>query len=138
MRQSPCRTAAWPAGHGESGAYRCFARRRTADWAPPARACRRGPELLAGVCHQPSLIYFNAVAEHLLVHEAARRLNAACSAMTRQVVQLERALGIAYAIATRAGPVRARARLTVTLLKSHSKPKKGKVSPRLYSPKRLR
>lgn len=51
--------------------------------------------LLARVFHQPSLIYFNAVATHLSIREAARRLNVASSAVTRQVAQLEDALGIA-------------------------------------------
>ena len=41
--------------------------------------------LLARVFHQPSLIYFNAVATHLSIREAARRLNVASSAVTRQV-----------------------------------------------------
>lgn len=50
--------------------------------------------LLARVFHQPSLLYFNAVAMHLSVREAARRLNVASSAVTRQVAQLEDALGI--------------------------------------------
>lgn len=51
--------------------------------------------LLARVFHQPSLLYFNAVATHLSIREAARRLNVASSAVTRQVAQLEDALGIA-------------------------------------------
>ncbi|MBU1304859.1 MAG: LysR family transcriptional regulator [Alphaproteobacteria bacterium] len=51
--------------------------------------------LLSRVFHQPSLIYFNAVATHLSIREAARRLNIASSAVTRQVAQLEDALGIA-------------------------------------------
>ncbi|WP_197028217.1 LysR family transcriptional regulator [Bosea sp. 117] len=52
------------------------------------------PAHLARVFHQPSLIYFNAVAEYLSVREAARRLNVASSAVTRQVAQLEDALGL--------------------------------------------
>ncbi len=52
------------------------------------------PALLARVFHQPSLIYFNAVAECLSVREAGRRLNIASSAVTRQVAQLEDALGL--------------------------------------------
>ncbi|MFC3703464.1 LysR family transcriptional regulator [Devosia honganensis] len=51
--------------------------------------------LLARVFHQPSLLYFNAVATHLSIREAARRLDVASSAVTRQVAQLEDALGIA-------------------------------------------
>lgn len=51
--------------------------------------------LLSRVFHQPSLIYFNAVARHLSIREAARQLNVASSAVTRQVNQLEDALGIA-------------------------------------------
>lgn len=51
--------------------------------------------LLARVFHQPSLLYFNAVASHLSIREAARRLNVASSAVTRQVAHLEDALGIA-------------------------------------------
>lgn len=50
--------------------------------------------LLARVFHQPSLLYFNAVATNLSIREAARRLNVASSAITRQVAQLEDALGI--------------------------------------------
>ncbi|RDJ26907.1 LysR family transcriptional regulator [Bosea caraganae] len=53
------------------------------------------PALLARVFHQPSLIYFNAVAECLSVREAGRRLNIASSAVTRQIAQLEDALGMA-------------------------------------------
>ncbi len=52
------------------------------------------PALLARVFHQPSLIYFNAVAECLSVREAARRLSVASSAVTRQIAQLEDALGM--------------------------------------------
>ncbi len=52
------------------------------------------PALLARVFHQPSLVYFNAVAEYLSVREAARRLNVASSAVTRQVAGLEDALGM--------------------------------------------
>lgn len=65
--------------------------------AKPARPREQAlsPALLARVFHQPSLIYFNAVAEHLSVREAARRLNVASSAVTRQVAQLEDALGLA-------------------------------------------
>jgi DNA-binding transcriptional LysR family regulator len=51
--------------------------------------------LLSRVFHQPSLLYFNAVATHLSIREASRRLNIASSAITRQVAQLEDALGIA-------------------------------------------
>ncbi|ODT66998.1 MAG: hypothetical protein ABS75_25805 [Pelagibacterium sp. SCN 63-23] len=54
--------------------------------------------LLARVFHQPSLLYFNAVATHLSIREAARRLDVASSAVTRQVAQLEDALGIALFI----------------------------------------
>lgn len=52
------------------------------------------PALLARVFHQPSLIYFNAVAEHLSIREAARRLNVASSAVSRQIAHLEDALGL--------------------------------------------
>src|ERR1700722_8668514 len=52
------------------------------------------PALLARVFHQPSLVYFNAVAEHLSIREAARRLHVASSAVTRQVAGLEDALGM--------------------------------------------
>ena len=52
------------------------------------------PTHLARIFHQPSLIYFNAVAEYLSIREAARRLNVASSAVTRQVAQLEDALGL--------------------------------------------
>jgi DNA-binding transcriptional LysR family regulator len=51
--------------------------------------------LLARVFHQPSLLYFNAVATYQSIREAARRLDVASSAVTRQVAQLEDALGIA-------------------------------------------
>lgn len=53
------------------------------------------PALLARVFHQPSLIYFNAAVECLSIRGAARRLNIASSAVTRQVAQLEDALGLA-------------------------------------------
>ncbi len=52
------------------------------------------PTLLARVFHQPSLVYFNAVAEHLSIREAGRRLNVASSAVSRQIAQLEDALGL--------------------------------------------
>jgi DNA-binding transcriptional LysR family regulator len=52
------------------------------------------PALLARVFHQPSLVYFNAVAEHLSIREASRRLNVVSSAVTRQVAGLEDALGM--------------------------------------------
>ncbi|AVF04552.1 transcriptional regulator [Devosia sp. I507] len=65
---------------------------RTPPERPREHALSAG--LLARVFHQPSLIYFNAVATHLSIREAARRLNIASSAVTRQVAQLEDALGI--------------------------------------------
>lgn len=51
------------------------------------------PTLLARIFFQASLVHFNAVAEHLSVREAARRLNIAASAVSRQISQLEGALG---------------------------------------------
>ncbi len=59
------------------------------------RTAPLSPALLARLFHQPSLIYFNAVAEHLSVREASRRLNTAPSAVTRQVAHLEDVLGLA-------------------------------------------
>lgn len=53
------------------------------------------PALLARVFHQPALLYFNAAAQHLSIREAARQLNVASSAVTRQIGQLEDALGLA-------------------------------------------
>lgn len=67
------------------------------DPRPPAERPREhalSAGLLARVFHQPSLLYFNAAATHLSIREAARRLNVASSAVTRQVAQLEDALGI--------------------------------------------
>ncbi|GLS19431.1 transcriptional regulator [Labrys miyagiensis] len=52
------------------------------------------PSLLARVFCQPSLIYFAAVADHLSIREAARRLNVVSSAVSRQVSQLEETLGM--------------------------------------------
>lgn len=52
------------------------------------------PAHLARVFHQPALIYFNAVARHLSIREAARQLNIASSAISRQIGQLEAALGL--------------------------------------------
>lgn len=52
------------------------------------------PALLARVFHQPSLVYFNVVAEHLSIREASRRLNVASSAVSRQISHLEDALGL--------------------------------------------
>ncbi|WP_121066490.1 LysR family transcriptional regulator [Chachezhania antarctica] len=52
------------------------------------------PAHMARVFHQPSLIYFNAVARHLSMREAARQLNVASSAISRQIGQLETALGL--------------------------------------------
>jgi DNA-binding transcriptional LysR family regulator len=64
---------------------------------PPARPRERplSPALLARVFHQPALIYFNAAAERLSIREASRRLNVASSAVSRQIAQLEDALGMA-------------------------------------------
>ncbi|HEY8594801.1 MAG TPA: LysR family transcriptional regulator [Devosiaceae bacterium] len=56
------------------------------------------PALLTRVFHQPALIYFVAAAENLSIREAARQLNVASSAVTRQVAQLEDALGLALFI----------------------------------------
>lgn len=50
--------------------------------------------LLARVFHQPSLLYFGAAAECLSIRGAGRRLNVASSAVTRQIAQLEDALGL--------------------------------------------
>ena len=50
--------------------------------------------LLARIFYQASLVHFNAVAEHLSVREASRRLNIASSAVSRQISQLENALGV--------------------------------------------
>lgn len=52
------------------------------------------PALLARVFHQPALVHFNAVASHLSVRGAARDLNVASSAVSRQIGQLEDALGL--------------------------------------------
>lgn len=53
------------------------------------------PALLARMFHQPAMIYFQTVAELLSVRECARRLNVASSAVSRQIAQLEDALGMA-------------------------------------------
>jgi DNA-binding transcriptional LysR family regulator len=53
------------------------------------------PNLLARIFWQPSLIYFAAAADHLSIREAARRLNVVSSAVSRQISQLEDALGMA-------------------------------------------
>lgn len=52
------------------------------------------PALMARIFHQAALVHFNAVAEHLSVREASRRLNVAASAVSRQIAQLEEALGL--------------------------------------------
>jgi DNA-binding transcriptional LysR family regulator len=49
---------------------------------------------MARVFHQPGLIYFNAVARTLSMRAAARQLNVASSAISRQIGQLEAALGL--------------------------------------------
>lgn len=49
---------------------------------------------MARVFHQPGLIYFNAVAHNLSMRAAARQLNVASSAISRQISQLETALGL--------------------------------------------
>ncbi len=51
--------------------------------------------LLARMFHQPAMIYFQTVAELLSIRECARRLNIASSAVSRQIAQLEDALGMA-------------------------------------------
>jgi DNA-binding transcriptional LysR family regulator len=50
--------------------------------------------LLARVFHQPALLYFGSTAECLSIRECARRLNVASSAVSRQISQLEDALGM--------------------------------------------
>ncbi|MBP0583408.1 LysR family transcriptional regulator [Labrys sp. LIt4] len=52
------------------------------------------PANLARIFYQPSVIYFNAAAECLSIRGAGRRLNIASSAVTRQIAQLEDALGL--------------------------------------------
>jgi len=70
-----------------------FGARKPAAQARP-REHALSPALLARVFHQPALVYFNAVAQHLSVRESARRLHVASSAVTRQVAGLEDALGM--------------------------------------------
>lgn len=60
----------------------------------PGRSKALSPALLARIFHQAALVYFNAVAEHLSMREASRRLNVASSAVSRQIAQLEDALGL--------------------------------------------
>ena len=59
------------------------------------------PALLARIFHQPALVYFLAVARHQSVRAAARQLNIASSAVTRQIALLEDALGMALFHRTR-------------------------------------
>lgn len=61
----------------------------------PPRERALSPALLARMFHQPAMIYFQMVAELLSVRECARRLNVASSAVSRQIAQLEDALGMA-------------------------------------------
>lgn len=61
----------------------------------PPRERALSPALLARMFHQPAMIYFQTVAELLSVRECARRLNVASSAVSRQIAQLEDALGMA-------------------------------------------
>jgi DNA-binding transcriptional LysR family regulator len=62
--------------------------------AHPASARSLSPALLTRVFHQPAMIYFKGVAETLSVRECSRRLNVASSAISRQIAQLEDALGM--------------------------------------------
>lgn len=61
---------------------------------PPPRERALSPALLARMFHQPAMVYFQTVAELLSVRECARRLNVASSAVSRQITQLEDALGM--------------------------------------------
>jgi DNA-binding transcriptional LysR family regulator len=61
---------------------------------PVSRGQALSPALLARIFYQASLVHFNAVAEYLSVREASRRLNIAASAVSRQISQLELALGV--------------------------------------------
>jgi DNA-binding transcriptional LysR family regulator len=61
----------------------------------PPRERALSPALLARMFHQPAMIYFQMVAELLSIRESARRLNVASSAVSRQIAQLEDALGMA-------------------------------------------
>lgn len=84
-----------------------------------ARSQALSPALLARIFYQASLVHFNAVAEHLSVREASRRLNIAASAVSRQVSQLEFALGVELFVRDR------RRRLTLSpageILYSHTR-----------------
>jgi DNA-binding transcriptional LysR family regulator len=60
----------------------------------PPRERALSPALLARMFHQPAMIYFQTVAELLSIRECARRLNVASSAVSRQISQLEDALGM--------------------------------------------
>ncbi len=60
----------------------------------PLRSKALSAPLLARIFHQAALVYFNAVATHLSVREASRRLNVASSAVSRQISHLEDALGL--------------------------------------------
>lgn len=61
----------------------------------PPRERALSPSLLARMFHQPAMVYFQTVAELLSVRECARQLNVASSAVSRQITQLEDALGMA-------------------------------------------
>lgn len=65
------------------------------EFVDPLRRSALSPALLARIFHQAALVHFNAVAEHLSMREASRRLNVASSAVSRQITQLEDALGMA-------------------------------------------
>jgi DNA-binding transcriptional LysR family regulator len=64
---------------------------------PPERPPTRKPALsrdqLARALYGPALYYFAAVSESLSIRGAARRLNIASSAVNRQILQLEEAIG---------------------------------------------
>jgi DNA-binding transcriptional LysR family regulator len=74
---------------GEASAARSGSQRVPGGDRPLSRA------LLARVFHQPALLYFESTAECLSIRECARRLNVASSAVSRQISQLEDALGMA-------------------------------------------
>lgn len=61
----------------------------------PPRERALSSTLLARVFHQPAMIYFQTAADLLSIRESARQLNVASSAVSRQIAQLEDALGMA-------------------------------------------
>jgi DNA-binding transcriptional ArsR family regulator len=88
--------------YGNSSRSRALANLRSDTSLPPG-VCILGPEMtktplsreqLSRVLYAPNLNYFVAVTQSGSIREASRRLNISASAVSRQILELEKAVGV--------------------------------------------